>query len=113
MNLITILLLGFLIVCAIAVSLNTRLLHSILIYMVYSVVMSIVWIRLESPDLAVTEAAVGAGITTVLFFVTLKKLEMIDCDAPDFDVEDVVLEGIEEEIVDQNEGIDEENAGNE
>lgn len=113
MNLITILLLGFLIVCAIAVSFHTKLLHSILIYMVYSVIMSIVWIRLESPDLAVTEAAVGAGITTVLFFVTLKKIEMIDCDAPDVDVEDVVVEGIEEEIVGQNEAIDEENAGNE
>lgn len=113
MNLITILLLGFLIICAIAVSFNTKLLHSVLIYMVYSVIMSIVWIRLESPDLAVTEAAVGAGITTVLFFVTIKKLEMIDCDDPDFDVEDVVLEGIEEEVVDQNEGIDGENAGNE
>jgi len=29
---------------------------------------------LESPDLAITEAAVGAGITSILFFVTLKKV---------------------------------------
>ena len=36
--------------------------------------MSIIWILLESPDLAVTEAAVGAGITSILFFVTLKKI---------------------------------------
>ena len=42
--------------------------------MSYSVVMSIIWVLLESPDLAGTEAAVGAGVTTILFFVTLKKV---------------------------------------
>ena len=39
--------------------------------------MSIIWILLESPDLAITEAAVGAGITSILFFVTLKKIHAI------------------------------------
>ena len=67
-------LLGFLVVCAIAVSVSKNLLNSILIFMSYSLVMSIIWICLESPDLAITEAAVGAGVTTVLFLVTLKKL---------------------------------------
>ena len=43
-----------------------------------SCVMTLVWILLESPDLAITEAAVGAGITSVLFFITLKKLQLID-----------------------------------
>ena len=32
---------------------------------------------LESPDLAITEAAVGAGVTSILFFVTLKKIHAI------------------------------------
>lgn len=67
-------LLIFLVVCAIAVSFSKNLLNSILIFMSYSLVMSIIWILLESPDLAITEAAVGAGITSVLFFVTLKKI---------------------------------------
>jgi len=68
-------LLGFLLVCAISVSLSKKLLNSILIFMSYSLIMSIIWILLESPDLAITEAAVGAGITSVLFFVTLKKIQ--------------------------------------
>ena len=68
---------GFLIVCAISVSLSKNLLNSILIFMSYSLVMSIVWILLESPDLAITEAAVGAGVTSVLFFVSLKKIHAI------------------------------------
>ena len=70
-------LLGFLLVCAISVSLSKNLLNSILVYMSYSLVMSIIWILLESPDLAITEAAVGAGVTSVLFFVTLKKIHAI------------------------------------
>ena len=67
-------LLGFLVVCAISVSFSRNLLNSILIFMSYSLVMSIIWILLESPDLAITEAAVGAGVTSLLFFVTLKKI---------------------------------------
>lgn len=71
-------LLGFLVVCAISVSFSKNLLNSILIYMSYSLVMSILWVCLESPDLAITEAAVGAGVTSVLFFVTLKKIHAIN-----------------------------------
>ena len=64
----------FLIVCAISVSFSKNLLNTIIIFMSYSLIMSIIWILLESPDLAITEAAVGAGITSILFFVTLKKI---------------------------------------
>lgn len=67
-------LLVFLVVCAISVSFSKKLLNSILIFMSYSLIMSIIWILLESPDLAITEAAVGAGVTSVLFFATLKKI---------------------------------------
>ncbi len=70
----TILLFG-LIACAIAVSFSKKLLNSILIFMSYSLMMSVIWILLESPDLAITEAAVGAGITSLLFFITLKKIQ--------------------------------------
>ncbi|MBR5127677.1 MAG: DUF4040 domain-containing protein [Roseburia sp.] len=64
----------FLVVCAISVSFSKNLLNSIIIFMSYSLVMSIIWTLLESPDLAITEAAVGAGVTSLLFFMTLKKI---------------------------------------
>ena len=67
-------LLIFLIVCAVSVSFSKNLLNSIIIFMSYSLIMSIIWSLLESPDLAVTEAAVGAGVTSLLFFMTLKKI---------------------------------------
>ena len=66
-----------LVVCAVAVSFSKNLLNSILIFMSYSLMMAIIWIVLESPDLAITEAAVGAGVTSLLFFVTLKKIQAI------------------------------------
>ena len=72
-----IILLLFLILCAVAVSFSKRLLVSVSIYMAFSLVMAIIWLLLESPDLAITEAAVGAGVTSMLFFVTLKKIRSI------------------------------------
>ena len=66
-----------LIVCALSACLARRLLISVAIFMSYSVIMSILWVVLKSPDLAITEAAVGAGVTSVLFFVTLKRIRAI------------------------------------
>lgn len=72
-----IVLLIFLIICAIAVSFSRDLLIAIAIYMAFGLIMSIIWLILESPDLAITEAAVGAGVTSILFFITLKKIHSI------------------------------------
>ena len=74
MQVLEYILLIFLVACAIAVSFSKNLLNSIIIFMSYSLVMSIIWTLLESPDLAITEAAVGAGVTSLLFFMTLKKI---------------------------------------
>ncbi len=68
------LLLIFLIVCAIAVSISSSLINSVIVFMCYSLVMSVLWVLLRSPDLAIMEAAAGAGITSVLFFLALRKI---------------------------------------
>ena len=67
-------LLTFLVVCALAVSVSRNLLNAVIIFMAYSLVMAVLWVLLQAPDLAVTEAAVGAGVTSVLFFVTLQRM---------------------------------------
>lgn len=66
-----------LIVCAVSVAFSRNLLTSIIIFMSYSLIMCVIWVLLQSPDLAITEAAVGAGVTSILFFVTLKKIHAI------------------------------------
>lgn len=80
MDIFMILLLCLLIANAIAVVLTKNLLSMVIIFMAQSLVMVLIWILLESPDLAITEAAVGLGISSLLMFITLKKIHAIDAD---------------------------------
>ena len=77
MILLEILLLAALIICAVAALLSKRLLVAVVVYMAYGLVMSIIWALLQSPDLAITEAAVGAGVTGILFLMPLKKIHAL------------------------------------
>ncbi len=77
MEVVKIILLTLLVVCAISVSFTKNMLTSVIILMSYSLIMSIVWALLLSPDLAITEAAVGAGVDSILFFITLRKIHLI------------------------------------
>lgn len=74
MNYIEITLLLSVLICGIATCICKNLMTSLIIYMAYSVIMSIIWALLQSPDLAITEAAVGAGISSILLFITLRKI---------------------------------------
>lgn len=93
MDIFMIILLLILIVCAVSVTFSKNLLNSVIIFMSYSLVMSVIWMLLESPDLAITEAAVGAGVTSILFFVTLKKIQGVIKNPED--------EKLEEEVSDE------------
>lgn len=64
--------------CVIGVNLTKNLLQSVIIFMAYSTFMCLLWILMESPDLAITEAAVGAGVSGMLFLQTLKKLQRLE-----------------------------------
>ena len=78
MEALNVVLLLFILLCAVAVGRAKSLLASVIIFMAQGLAMSIVWILLRSPDLAITEAAVGAGITSILMFAALKKIHAID-----------------------------------
>ena len=77
MEALNIILLLFMIVCAVAVAATRNLLAAVITFMAQGLAMSVVWILLRAPDLAITEAAVGAGITTLLMFISLKKLHAV------------------------------------
>ncbi|MBR3395512.1 MAG: DUF4040 domain-containing protein, partial [Firmicutes bacterium] len=59
MQVLMALLLALLVLCALAVSATQKLLPAVIIFMSYSLIMSLVWLFLRAPDLAITEAAVG------------------------------------------------------
>lgn len=48
-------------------------------FMVFGLVTSIGWVRVQAPDLALTEAAIGSGITGALLLAALKRIGL---DAP-------------------------------
>jgi len=77
MQILALLLMAVLIACAIAASLNKSLLNTVLIFMNFGVVMSVIWLVLQAPDLAITEAAVGVGVDAVLYFLTLRKINAL------------------------------------
>ena len=93
MEILGIILLFFIIICAISVSVTKNLLTALVIFMGQSLAMCIIWVLLESPDLAITEAAVGAGITSLLLFVTLKKIHAIDVQRNDAEKKGVTDRG--------------------
>ena len=78
MIVLEIILLLFLVFCAVAAVMTKRLMASVIIFMSYSSVMAILWFLLESPDLAITEAAVGAGVTSLLFFLALRRVNALN-----------------------------------
>ncbi len=73
-------LLIMLVVCAVASACMKRTLHAVIAFTAYSLIMAIVWALLESPDLAVTEAAVGAGVSGVLFYIALHKIGRMEAE---------------------------------
>lgn len=80
MTVFKIILLVSLVVCAVATAFTKKIMTAIIIFTSYSIIMSVLWLTLESPDLAITEAAVGAGVTGILFFLTLRRIRRIDKD---------------------------------
>jgi multicomponent Na+:H+ antiporter subunit B len=69
--LVDIVLLVFLLVLAVTVIRLRNLVAVVMLFSVYSLVTAALFVNLDAVDVAFTEAAVGAGITTVLMFATL------------------------------------------
>lgn len=64
---------GFVIVTAIAAALLRDTLAVIIVFAAYSLGMALFYTLLLAPDVGLTEAAIGAGVTTILLLVTIAK----------------------------------------
>jgi uncharacterized MnhB-related membrane protein len=53
---------------------NTKLSVSIIATGLVSLNASVLFLLLSAPDVAMTEAAIGSGLTTVIFFYVLNKI---------------------------------------
>jgi energy-converting hydrogenase B subunit D len=51
-----------------------QLLRGVILFIVFGVLLTLAWARLAAPDLALAEAAIGAGLTGVLLLDALGQL---------------------------------------
>lgn len=66
------------VVMAVAVLLAKKIKTAVIISGVVSLLASILYLLLASPDVAMTEAAIGSGLTTIIFFYVLNKMRSSD-----------------------------------
>lgn len=51
------------------------LFRAVVLFIAFGLVLSLVWVRLDAPDIALAEAAIGAGLTGALLLSALARLE--------------------------------------
>ncbi len=61
-----------LLVTAVAIFIFEDLLYIVIIFGAFSMVMSVIWQQFNAPDIAITEAAVGIGLTVIMVTVVTK-----------------------------------------
>ena len=49
------------------------LLYSVIVLAGSSITLAVIFYMLQAPDIAITQAAVGAGVTTVLFVIAISR----------------------------------------
>ena len=67
-----------LVACAVTAVFMKDLLSATIILGAYSLIMAVVWMRLNAVDVAFTEASVGAGITAVLIISALSRTRRME-----------------------------------
>ena len=56
----------------------TDLFKAIVLFIAFGLLMSLAWARLQAPDIALAEAAIGAGLTGALLLSTLASISPPD-----------------------------------
>ena len=75
MAVLNVIIVVFLVVCALAIERTKDLVGGVVMFAAYSLMMSLLWLLLKAPDVALTEAAVGAGLTSILFLAVISRTE--------------------------------------
>jgi uncharacterized MnhB-related membrane protein len=61
------------------------LFKAIVLFVVFGLLMALAWVRLDAPDVALAEAAIGAGLTGALLMAALARLQDAGIVAPEVD----------------------------
>ncbi|PKP05042.1 MAG: hypothetical protein CVU11_02550 [Bacteroidetes bacterium HGW-Bacteroidetes-6] len=78
-NIILAIILAFIMLSmGIAALFTKRVRTAVLASGIISLIASILYLLLAAPDVAMTEAAIGSGLTTIIFFYVLNKIRRSD-----------------------------------
>jgi multicomponent Na+:H+ antiporter subunit A len=75
MSVIEAVLILFMLVAAVATSVFRDLISAVVMCAAVSLLASVLFYLLDAPDVAMAEAAIGAGLTTAMFVVAVKKTQ--------------------------------------
>lgn len=62
---------------ALGISMSRNLYQSVVMFIVFGLLVALSWARLQATDIALAEAAIGAGITGALFLNTIGRIRAI------------------------------------
>ena len=54
---------------------SPELFRAIVLFIAFGLLMALAWVRLNAPDIALAEAAIGAGLTGALLLAALARLD--------------------------------------
>lgn len=63
-----------LVVTAVAALCSGNLFRAVVVFIAFGMLMAVAWVRLQAPDIALAEAAIGAGLTGVLLLDAVSHL---------------------------------------
>ncbi len=75
---LNIMLLLFLIVCAVGVAYIRDLLSAVILFSSFGLMMAIIWQQLSAPDVAMVEAALGTGVAALLMIAAISKTKRVE-----------------------------------
>jgi len=74
MELLALIVVVVMLACAVAVLLMKDFLAALAAFSVVSLGLSVLFVILRAPDVAMTEAAIGAGLSSLLFALAIRRL---------------------------------------
>jgi uncharacterized MnhB-related membrane protein len=77
---------------------SPNLFRGIVLFIAFGLLMALTWVRLSAPDVALAEAAIGAGLTGALLMAALARLKDIRKVVPDDDASSHIHNDVDDDL---------------
>ncbi len=73
---------------ALRILMTEDMFKAVVLFIAFGLLMALAWVRMRAPDVALAEAALGAGLTGPLFLSALRRMERLRKDERRLDFEE-------------------------